>query len=254
MLIDPRLREAVEAVPHRFLYATLAGDALCGLAERDAEWDVRACHILPARDLLGLREPPEQVAFTGHCGERAFEFLSLEVRKLFLNLLKKNGQVLEQILSPLVLVTTPEHEELKAIARECACTHMAHHYLSHARLLAQVHAARGDGLSRLRTVRVLLTGIHLMRTGEVETRFQHLDATDPEPLFGELEEAARRSPLPAAPPERSRRRLDDLLVRLRLATPERPAAGEEVDDRLEDERPEDGAKNRRERTEDRDLE
>jgi len=215
MLFDPRLREEVEALPHRFLYATLAGDALAGLGEADAEWDVRACHILPAREVLGLREPPDQVAFTGQCGERAFEFLSLEVRRLFLNLLKKNGQVLEQILSPLVLVTTPEHEELKAIAQECVCTHMAHHYLSHARMLAQVHAARGDELSRRRAARVLLTGIHLMRTGEVETRFENLAAADPGPLFARLEEAAHNSPLPAAPPDRSRRRLDDLLLRLR---------------------------------------
>ncbi len=216
MLIDPRLRAAVEAVPHRFLYATLAGDALSGLGEADAEWDVRACHVLPARDLLGLREPPDHVAFTGTCGERSFEFLSLEVRRLFLSLLKKNGQVLEHLLSPLVVLTSPEHDELKEIARQCVSTHMAHHYLSHARMLAQVHAARGDELSRLRTSRVLLTGIHLMRTGEVRTRFEDLPQAEPERLFAELEEAARKSPLPAAPPDLARQRLEDLLVRLRL--------------------------------------
>ncbi len=37
------------------------------------------------------------------------------LRKFFNLLLKKNGYVLEQLVSPLVVKTTPEHEELKAI-------------------------------------------------------------------------------------------------------------------------------------------
>ena len=47
-------------------------------------------------------------------------------------MLKKNGYVLEQVLSPLVVHTTPEHEELKAIAADCVTKHHAHHYLGFA--------------------------------------------------------------------------------------------------------------------------
>jgi predicted nucleotidyltransferase len=37
------------------------------------------------------------------------------VQKFFGLLLKKNGYVLEQLFSPLIVHTTPEHAELKAI-------------------------------------------------------------------------------------------------------------------------------------------
>jgi predicted nucleotidyltransferase len=43
--------------------------------------------------------------------------VSHEMKKFFGLLLKKNGYVLEQLFSPLVVQTTPEHEELKEICR-----------------------------------------------------------------------------------------------------------------------------------------
>ena len=47
-------------------------------------------------------------------------------------LLKKNGYVLEQVFSPLVVHTTPEHDELKAIAQCCVTRHHSHHYFGFA--------------------------------------------------------------------------------------------------------------------------
>src|SRR4051812_40703591 len=39
-----------------------------------------------------------------------------------------NGYVLEQVLSPLVVVTSPEHEELVALAPDCLTRWHSHHY------------------------------------------------------------------------------------------------------------------------------
>ena len=44
------------------------------------------------------------------------DIVSHDGRKFFRLLLKKNGYVLEQLFSPLIVHTTPENEELKAIA------------------------------------------------------------------------------------------------------------------------------------------
>ena len=44
------------------------------------------------------------------------DIVSHDVRKFFGLLLKKNGYVLEQLFSQLILHTTSEHEELKTIA------------------------------------------------------------------------------------------------------------------------------------------
>jgi predicted nucleotidyltransferase len=90
-------------------------------------------------------------------------------------LLTRNG--LEQLYSPLVVHTTPEHEELKAIARGCVTRHHSHHYFGFARtqwgLFEKESPRRVKPL--LYVYRVLLTGIHLMRTGVVEADLTRLN-------------------------------------------------------------------------------
>jgi predicted nucleotidyltransferase len=161
---------------------------------------------------------------------------------------QKNGYVLEQILSPHVVYTTPEHEELKAIVPECITRHHAHHYLGFAatqwKLFSKENPPRVKPL--LYVSRVLLTGIHLMKSGEVEANLKTLNdearlpyidelidrkLTGPEKgelpaadmqfheaeyqrLVGELERAAAESDLPETPACRAA--LNDLLVRMRL--------------------------------------
>ncbi len=250
---DPRLVAEISAQPYRFVYATLTGEHLYGMAAADSDCDVRAMHVLPAREVAGLRTPPETVAYGGHREGLDFEFVSHEMRKVCLMLLKKNGNVLEQIFSPLVVHTTPEHEELKEIALLCASTHMAHHFLSHARMQWSLFEERDPPRVKalLYALRVLLTGIHLLRTREVEASLLQLhevfgldyvpglvgrrreegeDArlrpdevgflrAEYERLRGELESAQLQSALPPLAPDSARQRLDELLVRLRLDSP-----------------------------------
>ena len=48
------------------------------------------------------------------------DMVTHDVLKFFTMLLKRNGYVLEQLHSPLIAHTTPEHEELKDIAAQIA--------------------------------------------------------------------------------------------------------------------------------------
>lgn len=97
--------------------------------------------------------------------------------KKFLLLLKKNGYVLEQLYSPLVIHTTPEHEELKAIASKYITRHHTHHYFGFAqtqwKLFEKEQPHRIKPL--LYVYRVLLTGIQLMQTAEVEANLLRLN-------------------------------------------------------------------------------
>ena len=131
------------------------------------------------------------------------DLVTHDARKFFGLLLKKNGYVLEQLYSPLVVHTTPEHEELKAIARGCVTRHHAHHYLGFAetqwRLFEKESPRRVKPL--LYTYRVLLTGIHLMRTGEVEANLVRLNE---EARLGHVDDLIARK---LAGPEKSA--LDD---------------------------------------------
>ena len=94
----------------------------------------------------------------------------------------------EQVLSPLVLHTTTEHEELKAIAKDCLTRHHAHHYLGFAetqwKLFQKENPPRVKPL--LYVYRVLLTGIHLMRTGVVEANLVRLNEQAKLPYIPEL--------------------------------------------------------------------
>ena len=105
------------------------------------------------------------------------DLVTHDARKFFGLLLKKNGYVLEQVFSPLVVHTTPEHEELKAIAQGCVTRHHSHHYFGFAetqwKLFEKERPRRVKPL--LYVYRVLLTGIHLMRTGEVEANLVRLN-------------------------------------------------------------------------------
>jgi predicted nucleotidyltransferase len=120
--------------------------------------------------VVGLEPGRETVEVSGRRDGLELDLVTHDVKKFFLLLLRKNGYVLEQLYSPLVVHRTEEFEELKAIARGCITRFHAHHYLGFAdtqwRLFEKERPRRVKPL--LYVYRVLLTGIHLMRTGEVD--------------------------------------------------------------------------------------
>jgi predicted nucleotidyltransferase len=232
---DPRLVAEIRSLPYPAVYATICGDTLYGIDRTDDELDIRGCHAIPAREIVGLRAPSDSIAGSVHSDGLEFELCSHDIKKVCLMLLKKNGCVIEQILSPHIVFTTPEHDELRDIAPHCVARHMAHHYQSQARLQWEIADRSPRGL--LYSFRLLLTGIHLMRTGELipdlpglrdALKAGWLDDIDPsaprddhrsryESLVEEMSLTTRTSPLPATPPHDARERLNDLLVRVRLA-------------------------------------
>jgi hypothetical protein len=174
------------------------------------------------------------------------------VKKFFGLLLKKNGYVLEQLFSPLIVHTTPEHAELKELASSCINKHHSHHYFGFAetqwKLFLKSSPRRVKPL--LYVYRVLLTGIHLMRTGELQanlvtlnqdfqlpyipdlvarklagpekSKLQDADIafheSEYQRLRGELQAAHDASTLPELPSDETRSALNELLVRVRLKT------------------------------------
>ena len=176
---DMRLRAALEAQPYPLLFATLSGAHLYGFASPDSDFDVRGVHILPLREMVGLDVGRETVERTSLRDGLEIDLVTHEVRKFFLLMLKKNGYVLEQVFSPLVLQTSPEHDELKEIARGCVTRYHCYHYLGFAE--TQWKLIQKDSPPRVKPLlylfRVLLTGIHLMRTGEIEANLVTLNET-----------------------------------------------------------------------------
>lgn len=172
--IMSRLREVAVNHPYPLVFATISGAHLYGFPSPDSDYDLRGAHLLPAREVLGLHRLEETIErshrpASGSVGDIELDLVTHDLAKFMRLMLKKNGYVLEQLCSPLIVHTTPEHEELKRIAKGCITKHHAHHYLGFARnqwdLFAKEAPPRVKPL--LYVYRVLLTGIHLMRTGEV---------------------------------------------------------------------------------------
>src|SRR5260221_303070 len=154
MSIDSRLHRIVAAQPYPLLFATISGAHLYGLPSPDSDYDLRGAHVLPLRAVVGLEVrdetvqkemivPPHPDSVSGPMeqnrlltpalssveeereaknrrgcdpgGALEIDLVSHDVKKFFGLLLKKNGYVLEQLYSPLIVHTTPEHSELKAI-------------------------------------------------------------------------------------------------------------------------------------------
>jgi predicted nucleotidyltransferase len=245
---DPRLLRQVEQHPYPLLFATVSGAHLYGFPSPDSDYDLRGVHLLSLEQLVGMEIGPETVEKSGVHDGLEIDLVTHDARKFFGLLLKKNGYVLEQVFSPLVVHSTTEHAELKEIAKDCITRHHAHHYLGFAetqwRLFLKEDPPRVKPL--LYVYRVLLTGIHLMRTGEVQANLVRLNESfrlaqvpelierkvagaekgrletadvafhqrEYERLRGELERAFNESSLPEAP--RGAAALHRLLVRIRL--------------------------------------
>src|SRR5206468_2270352 len=116
MTIDPRLHRIVAAQPYPLLFATISGAHLYGFPSPDSDFDLRGVHVLPLSEVVGLQIGPETIERSGVHDGIEIDLVTHDAKKFFGLLLKKNGYVLEQVLSPLIVHTTPEHAELREIA------------------------------------------------------------------------------------------------------------------------------------------
>lgn len=243
-IINPYL----EQHPWPLLFVTVSGAHLYGFASPDSDYDLRGVHCMPASEVIGLDMPRETYEVMDLDAEVEMDLVTHDARKFFWMLLKKNGYVLEQIFSPIVIQSIPEFEELKEIARTCLTRYNHHHFKSFAKgQWGDLKAANKPTVKKLLyAYRPVLAGIHLMREHEIESNINTLnehfelayidelvqakrDGTEKmeavqldlafheielQRLLDQLEAESERSSLPEQPGGRDA--LDDLLRRLRL--------------------------------------
>lgn len=248
MKLPRSAQSCLDAAPHPLLFVTVSGAHLYGFESPDSDWDLRGTHVMPLGDVLSLSPGPETYQVMDKLAEPEVDLVTHDVRKFFAMLLKNNGYVLEQVFSPLVAASTPEFEELRSIARSCISKQNRHHFFHFgADQWKSVTASSTPTVKGLLyTYRPLLAGIHLMRTGEVESNLRTLnegfklgmidelidrklagqekmklaaeELAEHKPHFdrlcAELDAAREASPLPDEPAGRDA--LNDLLLRVRV--------------------------------------
>src|SRR5437773_3916358 len=132
MMNEPRLLRQVELHPYPLLFVTISGAHLYGFPSPDSDYDLRGVHVLPVRDVVALETGIETIEVSENQDGIQVDLVTHDIKKFFRLLLKKNGYVLEQLYSPLVVHTTPEHEELQKITKGCITRYHSHHYLGFA--------------------------------------------------------------------------------------------------------------------------
>ena len=237
--------EVARTLPYPLIFATVSGAHLYGFASVDSDLDLRAAHLLPAAEVLGLHTGPDTLQRDGLRDGVELDVVSHDLLKFARLLSSRNGYVLEQLLSPLVVATSAVHRALIELAPALITRHHAHHYLGFAATQERLFERTGELKPALYTLRVLLTGRHLMRTGTLETDLGVLGAElayvpelierkreaehglfpsairaglarDVPRLRAELEAARDASALPEHPDRAALAALHDLVVRTRL--------------------------------------
>ena len=173
-MLDPDLTKGrrfvdAHAPPGRLLLCGVTGSHFYGFPSPDSDLDLKGIHLAPTAELLGLGAPQETfdrlLVFEGlEC-----DYTSHEARKALSLLLRGNGNMLERILSPIQLQATEELRALQALARATISKRFASHYRGFFQGMCREHdrseAPRAKTL--LYAYRVALTGVHLLRTGEL---------------------------------------------------------------------------------------
>jgi predicted nucleotidyltransferase len=154
------------------IFATISGAHLYGFASPDSDVDLRGAFMLPASEMLGLHPPSETITIEDKT-TIDLDWVAHDIRKFARLMTNHNGYVLEQLFSPLVVLSTPAHEELIELGRGCVTKPTVRHYQGFARGRRKRLAEPDPTVKHLLyAYRVLLTGIHLMQTGAVIANIQ----------------------------------------------------------------------------------
>jgi uncharacterized protein len=175
--IPPSINTIIGQQPYPLLFTIISGSHLYGFPSTDSDYDLRGVHILSVEEVVGLETGNETIEVSKVHESLEIDLVTHDVKKFFLMLLKKNGYVLEQLYSPLVLTSSSEYEELKIIAKDCITRNHYYHYIGFA--ASQWKLFQKEDMHRLKPLlyvyRVLLTGIYLMQTGRVESNLINLN-------------------------------------------------------------------------------
>jgi uncharacterized protein len=235
----PWLKNIVNEGP-RPLFATVSGAHLYGFDSPDSDYDLRGAFVSPLDQVLRLRPGKETVSVLEVRDGVELDWVAHDVLKFARMMTRRNGYVLEQLYSPLVVDGGTWHEELRAIGEGCVVRHLFHHYDGFTSSQRRLLEGGDDTIKRLLyCYRVLLTGIHVLRSGVIEAHLPALNAEYPVPevpdLIARKRSGGERAKLVEGEAEAHRHALDSLQARL-LSTfeqcelPPEPSSLDALDD------------------------
>ncbi|MBL8923295.1 MAG: nucleotidyltransferase domain-containing protein [Myxococcaceae bacterium] len=241
---------ADQARERRHLVVALSGAHAYGFPSPDSDLDLKAVHVEPTRELLALEPRSRHRELLTVIDGVEVDYTSNEVQFVLRGVVGGNGNFIERLLGRLQPVVATELVGLRPLVTAVLSRRVYRHYQGFARQQHREWEATGYTSAKrlLYVVRTVLTGVHLLRTGQLETDVTRLaepcavadvlalveaktkGEQAPLPtelstlwrertrhLFTKLDEARDASELPAEAPVKAVQALDAWLLELRRA-------------------------------------
>lgn len=168
-MIHPAAFEVIKSHPHPLLFSSISGAHLYGFPSENSDWDIRGIHLLPLESFLGMQETNDTYEFMEFVNKVEIDLVTFDLKK-FCNLIRrKNGNVLEQLISPLQISNSESADELRGIASRSLTRNHIGHYRGMAKNRNKAFQADKSLKAALYTLRALMTGIFLLEKGVVLT-------------------------------------------------------------------------------------
>jgi predicted nucleotidyltransferase len=187
----PGLRAVLEDAPPP-VFATVSGAHLYGFESPDSDVDLRGAFVMPLADRCRLRPPPETITVSRILDGMELDWVAHDVRKFALLMTRRNGYVLEQLYSPLVVHGDERLTELREIGTGCIVRHLYHHYRGFAATKRKdVERPTATAKDLLYLIRVYLSGLHVLASGRIEAHLPTMLEEHPVEGVDELIERKR---------------------------------------------------------------
>ncbi|NGM11422.1 nucleotidyltransferase domain-containing protein [Verrucosispora sioxanthis] len=164
----------IELVERHTALAVMVGSRAYGLHGPDSDHGRRGVYVAPTRAFWRLDKPPT------HLDGPAAEQFSWEFERFCELALQSNPTVLEVLWSPLVETITEDGRQLLATRHAFLSRRVAQTYGGYARDQLDRVAARRERTGEtnhkqaMHMIRLLVAGVHVLRTGEILVDVRHL--------------------------------------------------------------------------------
>ncbi|MEM8809224.1 MAG: nucleotidyltransferase domain-containing protein, partial [Cyanobacteria bacterium P01_G01_bin.38] len=77
----PQLKAIVERQPYPLLFATISGAHLYGFDSPDSDYDLRGAHVLPLKEVVGLKSGPETREISSQEDSLELDLVTHDIKK-----------------------------------------------------------------------------------------------------------------------------------------------------------------------------
>lgn len=164
-----------QAKGQRLLALALTGAHAYGYPHRESPFELKAIHVEPTENLVGLKSPHFTKNWIGEYEGINLDYSSTEIGLILKDLLKGDGAILEIIMAPRQFIKGEDLTRLKKIAKGAISIKFIHYYKGFCNSIIKNWDRKRPSLQHiLQIYRTLLTGIHLLREGKFELNLTKL--------------------------------------------------------------------------------